>query len=142
MIVATAQAADTELGHALHALYDTERRHAAQLNRYGSLGHTDDPDAHLERLQRAVTTGRTELATVQQQIGRLSADPAIRALPAGQLTREHDLWRSGYDADRESDHQEARLRADVAGAHCSHHAAEHVSGHIGPDRDPGPSIGR
>jgi hypothetical protein len=35
------------------------------LNRYGSLGHTDDPDAHLERLERAVSTGRTELVTVQ-----------------------------------------------------------------------------
>jgi thymidine kinase len=145
VIVATAQAADTELGHALHALYDTKRRHAAQLNRYGSLGHTDDPDAHLERLERAVTTGRTELATVQQQIGRLSADPAIRALPAGQLTREHDLWRSGYDADRESDHQEARLRAmraDHARTHRPRHTADHIAEHLGPDRDPGPGIGR
>jgi hypothetical protein len=145
VIAAAAQAADTELGHALHALYDTKRRHAAQLNRYGSLGHTNDPDAHLERLERAVTTGRIELATVQQQIGRLSADPAIRALPAGQLTREHDLWRSGYDADRESDHQEARLRAmraDHARTHRPRHTADHIAEHLGPDRDPGPGIGR
>jgi hypothetical protein len=145
VITATAQAADTELGHALHALHDTKRRHAAQLNRYGSLGHTDDPDAHLERLERAVTTGRTELATVQQQIGRLSADPAIRALPAGQLTREHDLWRCGYDTDRESDHQEARLRdirADHARTHRPRHIAEHIAAHLGLDRDPGHGIGR
>jgi hypothetical protein len=142
VITATAQAADTELGHALHALHDTKRRHAAQLNRYGSLGRTDDPDAHLERLERAVTTGWTELATVQQQIGRLSADPAIRALPAGQLTREHELWRSGYDDDRESEHHEPRRRADDSRAHWSDHAAERHSAHIGPDRDPGPSIGR
>jgi hypothetical protein len=81
VIAAAAQVADTELGHALHALYDTKRRHAAQLNRYGSLGHTNDPDAHLERLERAVTTGRTELATVQQQIGRLGADPRSAHFP-------------------------------------------------------------
>ena len=74
-----------------------------------------------------------------------AAAHAIRALPAGRLTREHDLWRSGYDIAREFEHQQARLRAmraDDARAHHSHYAAEHVSGHIGPDRDPGPSIGR
>jgi multidrug resistance efflux pump len=112
------------------------------LNRYGSLGHTDEADARLERLERAVTATRAELATVQEQIGRLSADPAIRALPAGRLTREHDLWRCGYDTARESEHQEARLRGDDARAHCSRHTAEHIAEHLGPDRDLGPGIGR
>ena len=78
VIAATAQAADTELAHTLHALHDTGRRHAAQLNRYGSLGHTNDPDADLERLERAVTTGLTELAP---------RDPCTSRRPAHTRTR-------------------------------------------------------
>ena len=66
----------------------------------------------------------------------------VHDVSSGQLTREHELWRSGYDDDRESEHHEARRRADDPRAHWSDHAAERLSAHIGPDRDPGPSIGR
>ena len=48
-----------------------------------------------------VTTIRTALARVQQEISRLRAEPAIRALPTGRLTNEYDLWRSGYQPERE-----------------------------------------
>src|SRR6185437_12867422 len=111
MIAATAQTADTEVAEAWRGLAHIRQRHDQQLGWYGSLGCTDDPGTRLERIEHAATATRAELATVQQHIGRLSADPAIRALPAGQLTREHNLWRSGYDTARESDHDQTRLRA-------------------------------
>jgi hypothetical protein len=145
MIATTAQTANTEVAAAWRGLAHIRQRYDQQLGWYGSLGRTDDPGNRLERLERAVTATRAELATVQEQLGRLSAAPAIRALPAGRLTREHDLWRSGYDTARESEHQQARppaMRADHARTHRPRHTAEHVSGHIGPDRDRGPSIGR
>jgi exodeoxyribonuclease V alpha subunit len=111
MIAATAQTADTEVAEAWRGLAHIRQRHDQQLGWYGSLGCTDDPGTRLVRIEHAATATRAELATVQQHIGRLSADPAIRALPAGQLTREHNLWRSGYDAAREFEHDHARLRA-------------------------------
>jgi exodeoxyribonuclease V alpha subunit len=108
MIATTAQTANTEVAAAWRGLAHIGQRHEQQLGWYGSFGRTDDPGTRLERLEHAVTATRAELATVQEQIGRLSADPAIRALPAGRLTREHDLWRSGYDTAREFEHQRVR----------------------------------
>jgi chromosome segregation ATPase len=124
-IAITAEIANTEVAAAWRSLAHLRQRHDQQLGWYGSLGRTDDADAHLERLEHAVTATRAELATVQEQIGRLSADPAIRALPAG--------------------HQEARpraMRADHARTHRPRHTAEHIAEHLGPDRDLGPGIGR
>ena len=142
VIAITAEIANTEVAAAWRSLAHIGQRHEQQLDWYGSFGRTDDPGTRLERLEHAVAASRAELATVQEQIRRLGADPTIRALPAGRLTREHDLWRCGYDTARESDHQEARLRGDDAPAHCSRHTAEHIAEHLGPDRDLGPGIGR
>jgi hypothetical protein len=142
VIATTAQTANTEVAEASRGLTHIRQRHDQQLGWYGSLGRTDDPHSRLDRLEHALTATRAELAIAQQHIGRLSADPAIRTLPAGQLTHEHNLWRCGYETAREFEHHQARLRADDRRAHRSPHTAEHVSGRIGPDRDPGPSIGR
>ena len=139
-----AETADAQRSAAWRDLDGTRRRHTSQLSRYGSLGHIDDPNAHLGRLERDVATTRGELDTVQQHIGQLTTDPAVRVLPAGRLTHEHDLWHAGYDAERESERQEGRfksMRADLA----PHLRLDAELGHqrqVDVGRDSGPSIGR
>ncbi len=148
-LAAAAQTADTELTAAWRDLTDTRHRHESQLGRYGALGHTADPDTRLTRIESDVTATRGELDAVQQHIGRLTTDPAIRALPAGRLANEHDLWRAGYDSQREFERHEVRLAAMRAdndgdrrpglGLHDRDHHYEH---RVDFGHDHGPSIDR
>ncbi len=140
-----AHAASTHLSQAWADLEATRDRHEHQLSHYGSLGHAADPEAHLARLERDVTTTRGELDTTRQQITHLSTDPALRVLPAGQLAHEHDRWRAGYDGQRRSERQQAQDAVDRAQrtgtepelGHQRHNAHAHDFG-----RDSGPSMGR
>ena len=142
------QTADARLDEAWRELTDTHRRHARQLSRYGALGHTDDPDAHLARLGRDVAATRGELDSARQQIGQLSVEPAVRVLAAGRLAHEHDLWRAGYDGQRQSERQHARLAAMRADerqlprfdADLGHQRQIDLGNDFG--RDTGPSMGR
>jgi hypothetical protein len=144
MIASTAQTANTEEAEASRGLARIRQRHDHQLGWCGLLSRTDDPDARLERLEHAVTATRAELATVQQQIGRLSRRPRdsrTSRRPAHPRTQPMALrlrHRPHVRAATSTPARHARRRPP----HGSPHAAEHVSGHIGPDRDPGPSIGR
>jgi exodeoxyribonuclease V alpha subunit len=144
---AAAEHAGRELTAAWGDLGETLHRHASQLDHYGSLAHTDDPDAHLARLERDVATTRGDLDTARQQIGQLTTDPAVRALPAGRLAHEHDRWRASYDSQRELENKEARLAA-IRADHARRPRLDAERGHqhqidLGRDsgRD-GPSIGR
>jgi exodeoxyribonuclease V alpha subunit len=153
-LVATAQAARTQRDHAFRELGDVGRRHTEQLRQYGSLGYTPNLDIQLARAEYDVTTTRTALAKVQQEISRLSAEPAIRALPTGRLTHEHDLWRSGYQTERELARQAAiryarrvniertqRLGLSAYGLPAYGCDRQHQRP-VGFDPEPGPSIGR
>jgi hypothetical protein len=143
-LVAAAQAASTDLDHTYRERVDLGRRHTDQLRPYGSLGHATNPATLLARAESDAVTARTSLTKAQQDISRFSAEPAIRALPAGQLAGEHDLWRAGYDTQREFERQEARLnamRVDLA-PHSRLDTNLFHQRQVGLDRDGGPSIGR
>jgi hypothetical protein len=116
-LAAAARTADTELTAAWRDLADIRRQHEMQLSRYGALGRADNPGARLARLESDLVETRNELGTVQQHIGHLTTDPAIRALPAGRLDHARDLWRAGYDARGEFERRGVALdavRADLA----------------------------
>ena len=130
------------------------RRYTDQLRRYGSLALTRDPETDLAHAEHDIATASTALATARGDIARLSAEPAIRALPAGRLAHEHDRWRS------DDEHARAVVEQRRAQRHTSFdpyalppgarsddrqrlRAADHThQHHAGHDRDSGPSIGR
>jgi exodeoxyribonuclease V alpha subunit len=141
---AVAETAATAHSEAWRAYADTRRRHQDQLAQYGTLAHTSDPEEHLTRLHRDITTTEAELATAQQRLTTLFAEPALRAQPASRLSRERDTWQMSHDATRDAiGHVTKHGAGDRDAAlqrmrETEHHAPHHAS----PDHDHGPSLGR
>jgi len=141
-VQAAAETAATAHSQAWRAYADTRRRQD-QLTWYGSLAHTTDPDEHLSQLQRDLTTTESELATAQQRLTTLFAEPALRAQPAERLSSERDTWHMSHDATRDAirhvanhadDHEAAMRRMRQTEHHTPHYAS--------PNQDHGPSLGR
>ncbi len=143
-----ASAAAEQRNQAWQHLSDTKRVHDSQLGHYGSLAHAENPQQRLDDLDRSITTTQAQLAVAEHAIDYLTADPAVVALPAGQLSRQHDLWRAGYDADRGTERDMAILRASRQTASRPSEPspltryADHHEIHPTADHEQGPSFGR
>ena len=77
------------------------RRHRRdeRLTPLGPLAFASHPVALLTDLEREVVDRSQLLTDARTHSTALTAEPAVRALPPEQLTREHDTWRAGYDAE-------------------------------------------
>ena len=65
------------------------------------------PKPHLARAEHDIADRPHLVGHRTQRHRRLSAEPAIRALPAGRLAHEHDLWRADDDHARAAQHRRA-----------------------------------
>jgi hypothetical protein len=152
-LVANEHAARTDRDHARSERDDIMRRYTDQLRSYGSLAVTRDPETDLAHAEHDIADAGAALATARSDISRLSAEPAIRGLPAGRLAHEHDRWRADDEHTRAAQHRRAQRETPLdpyalsTGARSddrqrlrtADYTHQHHAGH---DRDSGPSIGR
>jgi exodeoxyribonuclease V alpha subunit len=97
---AAADAARRAHDDARRALAEAHRRRDERFDPFGPIGWAPDPEARLADLERDIAATHQELTDVRARIPRLTAEPALLALPAGQLVEERERWRAGRGAQR------------------------------------------
>jgi hypothetical protein len=80
-----------------------------RLAAYGRLGHVEDPTGLLATAEQQIHPAAAQLRHARARVSALQAEPAIRALPAGRLDAERELWHH----DRQRAHNQARQQAQL-----------------------------
>ncbi|HEU4566667.1 MAG TPA: hypothetical protein VFR99_01455, partial [Marmoricola sp.] len=78
---------------------------------YGRLGHVEDAEGLLAQAEQQIPETAAGLRQARARVAALQAEPAIRALPAGRLDTERELWHH----DRQQAQQHAREQARQQG---------------------------
>jgi hypothetical protein len=98
--IARAAAADRAAVQASGALYDTRARHRQELDYYGTIGHTEDPDKRLAQIGRQIAATEERLGDSRERIAHLEGRIAAAGTRGGQAAPvQLDTSRLGLPAD-------------------------------------------
>jgi conjugative relaxase-like TrwC/TraI family protein len=106
---AAAEDAARRRDQAWHTYTDTARPYNDAIVGYGRLTNLTDPATALSELEQGISIVRDDTADIRQRIATLLAEPALRDLPAEQITAEHDTWQRH----RELRQQTRRVRGQL-----------------------------
>jgi hypothetical protein len=136
---ANAPAAEDRAEQAVTAYHEAALACSDRLAGYGRLGHVDDPARLLAQAEQQLPDAAAQLRHARARVSALHAEPAIRALAAGRLAAERELWQH----DRHQTQQRARQQARRAQQERrrAQHAALQQQPPPSPRRDgPGPGL--
>jgi hypothetical protein len=110
-----------------------------RLDRFGSLGYTDDPTGRLSETEHAAAELSDQLRRARQRVGALRQEPAIRTMAPGRLQTERENWQAQRSEAQEAGRRAARHAATAVTTPTRVHPEDRVA--PAPDRGRGHGIG-
>jgi len=144
--LAAAAAARAALDQARSTYLAPDPDRQRHLQHFGAVAQLSDPNRALAGTEDLVAAARLDLDDARARITRITAEPAIGALPPGRLDHERDTWQAQRQADRAQAaagraQREAREAAERAVSRPPA-AYQQLYGHDPGYPRGGPSIGR